>query len=268
MANSILSEDCLLTDEDTYISYLPAAHAFECWLFISAIVAGAKLGFSCGDPTKLTEDCQALRPTFFPSVPRLFNKIYAKIDADFRSLTGIKKWIAQRGLQAKTQNLLNKSEYTSCCYDSFVFNGFNAILGGRVRKIISASAPISADVVTFLKVIFACPFLEAYGMSETSGGNIWSRVEDPVSGHAGGPNLTLACKIRDIPELEYTTADKPYPRGELCMKGPMIMSGYFLRPEKTSECLIDGWLHSGDVVEVFPNGTIKIIDRTKNIFKL
>ena len=165
-------------------------------------------------------------------------------------------------------NLLNNSQYTSCCYDSFVFNGFNAILGGRCRKIISASAPISGDVITFLKVVFACPVMEAYGMSETAGGNVWCKVEDPVSGHAGGPNIALAVKLRDIPELEYSSADKPYPRGELCMKGPMIMKGYFRKPEKTAECLIDGWLHSGDVAEIYPNGTIKIIDRTKNIFKL
>ena len=150
-------------------------------------------------------------------MPRLFNKIHAKIDADFKALTGMKKWIAQRGLKAKMHNLLNNSQYTSCCYDSFVFNGFNAILGGRCRKIISASAPISGDVITFLKVVFACPVMEAYGMSETAGGNVWCKVEDPVSGHAGGPNVALAVKLRDIPELEYSSADKPYPRGELCM---------------------------------------------------
>ena len=133
---------------------------------------------------------------------------------------------------------------------------------------ITASAPISGEVLEFLKVVFCCPVLEAYGMSETSGATTITKGEDPVCGHVGGPVQACAIRLRDLPEMEYLSTDKPYPRGEICMRGPMVTKGYFQRPDKTAEGIIDGWILSGDVGVVYPNGTIKIIDRSKNIFKL
>ena len=133
---------------------------------------------------------------------------------------------------------------------------------------ITASAPINGDVLEFLKAVFCCPVLEAYGMSETCGATTITRSEDPVCGHVGGPVQTCAIRLKDLPDMEYMSTDKPYPRGEICMRGSMIFNGYFLRPDKTAEAIVDGWLLSGDVGQVYPNGTIKIIDRSKNIFKL
>jgi long-chain acyl-CoA synthetase len=76
-------------------------------------------------------------------------------------------------------------------------------------------------------------------------------------------------RLLDVPEMSYTSADKPYPRGELCIYGPSVTSGYYKRKEKTDEAFdSQGWFKTGDVALVYPNGTIKIIDRSKNIFKL
>ena len=90
-------------------------------------------------------------------------------------------------MAAKLVNLRERGQYTSGCYDPCVFNKFNSILGGKVRNIMTASAPISGDVLEFLKVVFCCPVLEAYGMSETAGATTSSKPEDPVCGHIGGP---------------------------------------------------------------------------------
>ena len=132
---------------------------------------------------------------------------------------------------------------------------------------ITGSAPISPDVLDFLKIAFCCPIVEGYGMTETSAGSFTTLVGDPVSGHVGGPLCNVKCRVKDIPEMNYMSTNNP-PTGELCIWGSSIMSGYFKNPEKTLEAFHDGWLCSGDVAQINPNGSVKIIDRAKNIFKL
>ena len=153
-------------------------------------------------------------------------------------------------------------------YDPLVFGKITALLGGKVRFALTASAPISGDVLEFLKIALCCPILEGYGMSETCGAATITDANDPVCGHVGCPIKAMKIRLKDLPEMEYLSTDKPYPRGEICMQGTMIFNGYFQRPDKTKETIIDGWLHSGDVGQIYPNGSIKIIDRSKNIFKL
>ena len=95
------------------------------------------------------------------------------------------------------------------------------------------------------------------------------KPDDMVTGHVGGPVHVMKMRIKSLPEMEYMVDDKPYPRGEILLKGPPIFHGYYKNPTKTSEAFDhDGWFCTGDVVQVYPNGTIKIIDRSKNIFKL
>ena len=138
---------------------------------------------------------------------------------------------------------------------------------------VTGSAPISAEVLDFLKVCFCAPILEGYGQTECSGVVTVTHPNDPEAGHVGGPSLHLEMKLEDIPDMDYLTTDViegiPAPRGEVCYRGPAIIKGYFKLPDKTAEAIdSDGWLHSGDVGLIRPNGSLKIIDRKKNIFKL
>jgi long-chain acyl-CoA synthetase len=134
---------------------------------------------------------------------------------------------------------------------------------------ITASAPIDHNVLDFLQVCFCCPMLEGYGLSESSGAASFTFTEDPLSGHVGGPVKSVKFRLKDVPEMQYLSTDKPYPRGELCMQGPIIFKGYYKNQEKTREAFDEeGWFQTGDVVQLYPNGTVKIIDRAKNIFKL
>lgn len=124
-------------------------------------------------------------------------------------------------------------------------------------------------MLEFFKVCFCCPVLEGYGLTETSGGASCTWANDPVAGHVGGPLSCVKWRLKDVPEMGYTSADKPYPRGELCMKGATVTSGYYKRPDKTAEAFDEeGWFKTGDVAMVYPNGSVRIIDRSKNIFKL
>lgn len=119
----------------------------------------------------------------------------------------------------------------------------------------------------FFKVCFSTEFFEGYGLTENCGGACATAPFDPQTGHVGGPLHHLKAKLKDIPEMNYLHTNE-MPEGEVCFYGSSITPNYFNNMEKTAEFIKDGWLHTGDVARVFPNGSIKIIDRAKNIFKL
>ena len=210
-----------------------------------------------------------LKPSLFPSVPRLYSRIYTKIRERLDGLTGCKGWLAQKAIATKLDSLRTGPHYTNGCYDKLVFRKVAALLGGDVKYLITASAPIDPSVLEFLKICFCCPMFEGYGLTETSGGSAFTWANDPVVGHVGGPVPCVKWRLIDVPEMQYFSTDKPYPRGELCMKGPSVTSGYYKSPAKTAEAFdSEGWFKTGDVVTVYPNGSVRIIDRSKNIFKL
>lgn len=143
-----------------------------------------------------------------------------------------------------------------------------------MRLCVSGSAPINTDVLNFLKIAFCCPVIEAYGLTESTAAATATRMEDPESGHVGGPIHCVEIKLVDVPDSNYTSkaideSGKAAPAGEVCLRGPTIIKGYFKMPEKTEETVDpEGWMHTGDVGVLRPNGSIKIVDRIKNIFKL
>lgn len=250
------------------ISYLPLAHSFEKVLFTLALLKGVRIGFYAGDVLKLTDDCQKLRPTFFPSVPRLYNRIYDKIKAELDKLQGVRGFLANRAVSSKLYYLNSQGTLNYAMYDRIVCSKFKAVLGGNVRFMVTGSAPISVDVLNFLKVCFCCPLVEGYGQTECCAAACVSLPVDPFAGHVGGPLPCIKLRLADLPEMEYHSTDKPYPRGEICFNGPSVSPGYYKDPNNTAKTFQNGWLRTGDVGMLLPNGSIKIIDRAKNIFKL
>jgi long-chain acyl-CoA synthetase len=152
-------------------------------------------------------------------------------------------------------------------WDRIVFNKIKMLFGGQVRFMCTGSAPIAGEVLEFLKACFCAPICEGYGMTEGTAAGTATYFHDLEVGHVGGPLQNVKFRLRDIPEMNYLASADP-PKGELQFWGPSVMSGYFKNKEKTDEVLKDGWLSSGDVGLINPNGSIKIIDRAKNIFKL
>ena len=172
---------------DCYLSYLPAAHAFEGTLFMISMITGMRAGYFGGNVLKLTEDAAVLQPTFFPSVPRLFNRIYGKIKDKFAAKTGIGACLIRRALETKMANLKSTGKVTHWLWDRLVFNKVKALLGGKVRMMVTGSAPISGEVLDFLKVCFCCVIPEGYGLTESNAGTYLTDPDDPESGHVGGP---------------------------------------------------------------------------------
>ena len=228
-----------------------------------------RIGYFSGDILKiLPEDLPVLKPTFFPAVPRLYNRIYGVMQSKIKQVTGCKAWLIERAFAAKIAALNESGTVHHGCYDALVFKKMSAVLGGNVRAMLTGSAPLAKDVMDFFKVVFSSQFVEAYGMTETTGGSVMTRPGDCFTGHVGGPVANVKIRLKDLPEHGYMSTDKP-PRGEVCFWGSSIMKGYFRNPEKTTEALTaDGWMQSGDVGVINANGTIQIIDRAKNIFKL
>ena len=154
---------------DAVLSYLPYAHVMEQSVFCSSLVAKIQIGYYCGDPLRLVEDCQLLKPIFFVSVPRLYNRIYSKIKESFGAATGCKKWLIDQGVSSKLAALNATGEVKSACYDSIIFSKTAAILGGKMRLMACGGAPIEQAVLDFLAICFSCPFGQGYGLTETGG---------------------------------------------------------------------------------------------------
>uniref|UniRef100_A0A453KAR3 Long-chain-fatty-acid--CoA ligase n=2 Tax=Aegilops tauschii subsp. strangulata TaxID=200361 RepID=A0A453KAR3_AEGTS len=253
---------------DVYISYLPLAHIYERANQIALLHYGVAIGFYQGDNLKLMDDLAALRPTVFASVPRLYNRIYSAITNAVKDSGGLKERLFRTAYNAKRQALMN-GRNPSPMWDKLVFNKIKARLGGRVRLMTSGASPLSADVMEFLRICFGGEVLEGYGMTETSCVITTMDIGDKLIGHVGSPNPSCEVKLVDVPEMNYTCEDQPYPRGEICVRGPTIFRGYYKDEVQTRDVIDnDRWLHTGDIGLWLPGGRLKIIDRKKNIFKL
>ncbi|PWZ25091.1 Long chain acyl-CoA synthetase 6, peroxisomal [Zea mays] len=252
---------------DVYISYLPLAHIYERANQVALLHYGVAIGFYQGDNLKLMDDLAVLRPTIFASVPRLYNKIYAAITNAVKESGGLRERLYHTAYNAKRHAMIN-GRNPSPMWDKLVFNKIKARLGGRMRLMTSGASPLSPDVMEFLRICFG-EVLEGYGMTETSCVISTMNIGDRSIGHVGSPNPSCEVKLVDVPEMNYTSEDQPYPRGEICVRGPIIFCGYYKDEVQTREVIDeDGWLHTGDIGLWLPGGRLKIIDRKKNIFKL
>lgn len=175
-----------------------------------------------------TEDIPYLKPTFFPSVPRLLNVIYSRLKEKFDSEPGMTGYLMRSAIAAKLANIKSSGSFTHCFWDKIVFSKVRARLGGKVRMMLSGSAPLSGEVQAFLKCCFCCPFPEGYGLTETAGAACCAFSDDPNTGHIGGILACTKVRTKDVPEMNYHYNDPDgNPKGEICFKGPSIFTGYY-----------------------------------------
>ncbi|KAI8640333.1 hypothetical protein BD408DRAFT_404194 [Parasitella parasitica] len=204
-----------------------------------------------GDTLNLLDDIAELKPTVFCSVPRLFHRIYDKVLAGVKAKGGVSAKLFNMAFQAKKDNLSKSVNHW--LWDRLVFGGIRQKLGGRIRFILSGSAPVAPDVMDFMRICFSAKVFEGYGQTENFCAGCLTISDDNTSGVVGVPFPCSEIKLVDVPDMEYHATDKPYPRA----------------PEKTAETIDqDGWLHTGDIGLFDSASRIVIIDRLKNIFKL
>jgi len=259
---------------DSHISFLPLAHMFERIAQANNYANGVAVGFSRGNPLLLVPDIQELKPTVFVGVPRLYNRLYDKINAGINTSGSVKKLLFQTAYNAKKGNLVDHGSVDHRVWDKVVFAKIRAQLGGRVRLFVTGSAPIAVPVLQFLRICFSCNVVEGYGQTEASAAcSLTNRQDVNASGHVGSPLACNEIKLVDVPEMNYRSTDTvkgvPYPRGEVWVRGANVFSGYYKDPANTTEALTqDNWLRTGDIGLWTPENNLKIIDRKKNIFKL
>ncbi|XP_077447793.1 long-chain-fatty-acid--CoA ligase 6 [Stigmatopora argus] len=250
--------------DDCLISFLPLAHMFERLIESVVYCHGGRIGFYQGDIRLLPDDMKALRPTIFPVVPRLLNRMYDKIFSQADSPW--KRWLLNFAAKRKGTEVARGVIRSDSLWDKIFFGKIQASLGGRLRMIITGAAPTSPTVLGFLRAALGCQVYEAYGQTECTAGCTFTTPGDWTSGHVGAPLPCNLIKLVDVPEKNYFAAKG---EGEVCVKGPNVFKGYLKDPERTAETLDpDGWLHTGDIGKWLPNGTLKIVDRKKHIFKL
>ncbi|KAG7397201.1 Long chain acyl-CoA synthetase 7 peroxisomal [Phytophthora boehmeriae] len=249
--------------DDVYFSFLPLPHVAERFLHALMITEGAAIGFYHGSVARLLDDVQSLHPTVFVAVPRLMNRIFDQLKhkvASSGDATQIE--LFYNALEEKKRlNVLHHDKY-----DTAVFNRFKPTLGGNVRQILTGAAPVTSEVKEFFQYVFGVPVLEAYGITEASGGVACSSADMPQGPHVGTPLPGLSVRLGDVPEMNYSSSEG---YGEVLMKGPNVFSGYYKQPELTREVLDDdGWYATGDIGRWNVDGTLSIVDRKKHIFKL
>ncbi|XP_004244632.1 long chain acyl-CoA synthetase 4-like isoform X1 [Solanum lycopersicum] len=259
-----------LTMSDVYLSYLPLAHIFDRAIEECFIRHGASIGFWRGDVKLLTEDLGELKPTVFCAVPRVLDRIYSGLQQKISSGGRLRSTLFNIAYARKLQYLKDGCKYheASPISDKVVFSKVRDGLGGKVRLILSGAAPLSSHVEAFLRVVACAHVLQGYGLTETCAGTFVSLPNQfDMLGTVGPPVPNVDVCLVSVPEMEYDALSST-PRGEICVRGDTLFSGYYKREDLTKEVLIDGWFHTGDIGEWQPNGSLKIIDRMKNIFKL
>ena len=266
-----------LSGVDRILSFLPLAHIMEQLIFSVCLVYGTQTGFSCGDTRLLLDDVQALQPTYFCAVPRVYEKIYKNIMDKISSKGVLVKKIFDAALNLKIKNYEKYGKLNHAFFDPLFFTKIRNSFGGKLCWMLSGGAALQKDILQGMKVMVGCPLVQGYGQTENAGSALLNSIYDTTSGTTGGLQNTAELKLIDLPEFGYYSTDvNPLtginePRGEICFRGDTVFKGYFKNIEETKKILDEeGWYHSGDVGVILTDkgNSIKIIDRAKNLFKL
>ena len=258
MLDMVVEKNVLGDDDEVTYLFLPLAHSFALLIQFGNFELGSSIAYWERDPLRIVPNLAEVKPTYFPSVPRIFEKIYTAATAAVEKEGGLKKKIfdwsvgvgkryreAERGGGAGA--LLSAQHKLA---DRLVLSKIRNLFGGNLRVAVTGAAPINPDILRFFDAAGVL-VLEGWGMTETSTAATIATPDDFKFGTIGKP----------LPGVDIKIADD----GEILVKGPNIFQGYYKNDEATSETLVDGWLHTGDIGEVDSDGYLKITGRKKDI---
>jgi long-chain acyl-CoA synthetase len=254
MGPAVLPEECL----ESGLAFLPSANITQRLVMELLMVRmGVQVFFSEG-LSRLPNELRSVKPTFFIAPPRVWERIYASITTEIRKKPiiarklfytglGVGQEIARARLQGRAPSAFAKASVGF--FDSIIFSKIRERLGGRMKLAVSGAAPLARGLADFFAAI-GLPLVEGYGLTE--GGVVClNPVDHPLPGSIGKP----------LPGVEFKTADD----GELLIRAETLFDGYYNDPEATAAVLRDGWLHTGDLAHIDPDGYVHITGRKKEL---
>jgi long-chain acyl-CoA synthetase len=245
-----------IQDEEVTYLFLPLAHAYALLIQLVNFDLGTTIAYYGGDATQIVPELQEVRPTYLPSVPRIFEKIYTlalgsqppEVQEKMRAAAalGVKVRDLRMSGEDVPPQMLGPFEEA----EEHLFKNVRAIFGGQLRQAVSGAAPIAKEILEFF---YGCgvPVLEGYGMTETATVATYSTIESHRFGSVG----------RALPGVEARVADD----GELLLKGANIFQGYYRNDDASFGAIVDGWLYTGDLGSIDEDGYVYITGRKKDI---
>jgi long-chain acyl-CoA synthetase len=252
--------DLISQEGDEAYLYLPLAHVFALVTQLGAIEVGAALAFFGGDPKRIIDELREANPTYLPSVPRIFEKLYALATAQLEQASeeerdrferAVKLGVEVRMREARGEPVPDEMREKLDRADEAMFKHVRALFGNRLRLAVSGAAPIAPEILEFFYAA-GVPVLEGWGMTETCA--------------LGTLNLPDAIKFgtigRPLPGVEVRTSE----HGEIEVRGPVVFREYWRNPEATKGTFTDdGWLRTGDLGKIDDDGFVRITGRAKDI---
>jgi long-chain acyl-CoA synthetase len=246
-------------DETSYL-FLPLAHAFALTVQLASFDLGTAIVYYGGDTKQILPEVIETKPTYLPSVPRIFEKLYTAAqkmaeggsDEDqARFAQAVKLGVEVRRRRDRGEEIPAEMEQAFEQAEERLYSRVRGLFGGNIHRAVTGAAPIAAEILEFF---YACgvPVLEGWGMTETTGVGTVCTLEHVKFGTVGRP----------LPGVEIRIAEED---GEILIRGPHIFREYWRNPEATAETLVDGWLHTGDLGSIDDEGYLSITGRKKDI---
>jgi len=274
-----------LKSGDVYLGYLPLAHIMELMAEFSMLALGCCICYA--DPKTLTTKgaypigaLEQYSPTIMVAVPKIWDFIKKGVEAKVAASPPVAQFLVKTAFQARTFAI--NHGYDTPLFKKLVFKKFSKVVGGRLRFALSGGGPLNSEVQVFIRTCFGCPIFQGYGLTETNAGLTIQCPRDLRSGIAGAPIPSVTVKLRSVPDIcdkmknPYLSTDtmdaqgnKIHGRGEVLVAGHNVSLGYYRMPEKTAEVFgADGFFSTGDIGQFMEDGSIRIVDRVKNLVKL
>lgn len=269
----------VIKSDDIFLGFLPLAHVFELLAESVCLLTGVPIGYSSpltmiDSSSKIQRgskgDASVLHPTCLTAVPLILDRISKGINEKVRRSGLFRQAIFNFAYEYKLK--WTKRGYETPLFDKYIFGAAKQVLGGRVRLILSGGAPLSPDTHTQVKLCLCVSVIQGYGLTETCSCATVMDTYDRSTGRVGAPTTVCDIRLENWEEAGYRVTDVPHPRGEIVIGGDNVSAGYYKLPEKTKEDFFQEegrqWFRTGDIGEVHPDGSIKIIDRKKDLVKL